>query len=55
MSIVGVFVATAGALRGAIVVLHNHPWRPWEHQNEFEMVAYSISVDLGVILGPVYI
>ena len=40
---------------GAILALRDHPGGPWEQQDGFEVVVYTILHDLGMILEPVYI
>ena len=40
---------------GAILAPRGHPGGPWEQQDAFEMVAYRILFDLGMILRLVYI
>ena len=53
--ILGDHFSTSGASRGVILAPRDHAGGPWEQQDGFEMVAYRILLDFGVIFGPVYI
>ena len=44
-----------GGSGGAILAPRNHAGGPWEQQDGLGMLAYRILLDLGMILGPVYI
>ena len=45
----------SGAPWDAILAPRDHPGRPWEQQDGFEVVNNRIFGDFGMILGPVYV
>ena len=45
---------TSGAPRETILALRDRPGGPWERQDGHEVVRNRSFIDLGVILGPVY-